>query len=296
MPPHVLIKYGEIKNKICNYVFQTCSKPANYDYVVGVARVLTEIKNTKLNIDMTPLKKRRHEFKVRQFIRKMKRTSPYIIYDMRGTKTGRLAAREFPILTMDKSYRKIIKPNNKWFLELDYNAAELRVLLSLSEREQPKEDIHDWNLKNIYGNTGSRESAKKRIFAWLYNPSSKDVATSNVYNRTDVLKRYWDGTHVKTHFGRIIEADKHHALNYIVQSTAADLFLRQMIKVGDFLRDKKSKIAFCLHDSLVIDLHEEDEHFINEIKGIFANTELGTFKVNSHGGRNFGEMKRINVN
>ena len=93
----------------------------------------------------------------------------------------------------------------------------------------------------------------------------------------------------------MIEADKHHALNYIVQSTAADLFLRQMIGVWKLLKGKQSQIAFCLHDSLVIDLAEKDTAIINEIKEEFAKTELGSFKVNIFGGKNFGEMKRMNV-
>ena len=61
------------------------------------------------------------------------------------------------------------------------------------------------------------------------------------------------------------------------------------------MKDKRSNIAFCLHDSLVIDLHEEDGVLIHEIKEIFANTNLGKFKVNVSGGKNFGEMKEMNV-
>jgi hypothetical protein len=68
-----------------------------------------------------------------------------------------------------------------------------------------------------------------------------------------------------------------------------------MIKVWELLKDKESQIAFCLHDSLVIDLAEKDETMVNEIKEDFAKTELGEFKVNVFGGKSFGEMKRMNV-
>ena len=93
-----------------------------------------------------------------------------------------------------------------------------------------------------------------------------------------------------------IEAPEKTAVNYLVQSTAADLFLRQMIKIWGMLKDKKSYVAFCLHDSLVIDLAEEDDSMINDLKEEFANTSLGLFKINSFGGKNFGEMKRLNLN
>jgi len=196
---------------------------------------------------------------------------------------------------MDKSYRKILKPNNDWFLEFDYNAAELRVMLGLLDKEQPKEDIHEWNIKNIYKN-GTRQEAKKRMFAWLYNPESKDPLSDEIYNREELLTKHWDGTQVKTYFDREIGADKHHALNYIVQSTASDLFLRQMIKVWERLKGKKSYIAFCMHDSLVIDFSEEDQYILNELKNAFVSTPLGRFKINACAGKTYGEMKKLNIN
>jgi len=295
VPPYFLLNYAHIKDKICAYVFSNFEKPQNYEFMTNLAKVLTEIKNTKLNTDLTPLGARRYEFKVRRFLKKINTTAPYIVYDMQGTKTGRLTSKSFPILTMDKEYRTILKPNNQWFLELDYNAAELRVMLALLGKKQPEEDLHEWNLKNVYGGTGTRDEAKKRIFAWLYNPESKDRLLNKEYDRDSVLQKYYNGSQVTTLWNRTIDSDDHHALNYIIQSTAADLFLRQMIKVWELLKDKKSQIAFCLHDSLVIDLAEEDETIVHELKEEFAVTELGKFKVNVFGGKSFGEMKRMNV-
>ena len=79
------------------------------------------------------------------------------------------------------------------------------------------------------------QEAKKRIFAWLYNPNSKDHLSSKAYERDSVLKKYYDSDQITTFFDRTIEADEHHALNYIIQSTAADLFFKQMIKVWEML-------------------------------------------------------------
>jgi hypothetical protein len=295
LPKHFLLKYGNIKNEITSYVFNNYKKPADYEFRADLIKVLTEIKNNRLNIDLAPLKSRMHEYKVRQFLQKNQNVQPYIDYNMYGTKTGRLTASGFPILTLQRGYRKILKPNNDWFLEMDYNAAELRVMMGLSGKTQPKDDIHDWNRENIFKGSESRESAKKRAFAWLYNPESKDRALNKEYDREFVLQKYFNGAQVTTIWGRTIDSDEHHALNYIIQSTAADLFLRQMIKVWELLKDRKSSIAFCLHDSLVIDLCEEDGPLIHEIKEAFADTDLGKFKVNVSGGRNFGEMKEMNV-
>ncbi len=296
VPESFLVDFGNIKNQICEHVFKKYEKPENYDYLLSLTKVLTEIKNKKLNINLKTLNEQLHQFKTRQFAAKVKHATPHIIYDAHRTKTGRLSTKDsFPILTMDKTHRHILEPNNDWFIEFDYNAAELRVMLSLLGKEQPEEDIHNWNLKNVYKDIGTRKKAKKRIFAWLYNPESKDYLSERAYDREQILEKYWNGTHVKTHFNREIEADKQHALNYIIQSTAADLFLRQMIKVWEKLQGKKSYIAFCLHDSLVVDFSEEDINILKEIKKIFKDTVLGQFKVNVVAGKNYGNMGKLSI-
>jgi DNA polymerase I-like protein with 3'-5' exonuclease and polymerase domains len=296
VPEQFLIDFCRVKNQICNFVFKNYEKPDDYEHMVSLAKVLTEIKNKKLNIDLDQLSGDLHKFKVRQFVKKTKTLQPYITYDQFKAKTGRLTTkRSFPILTMDKTYRKILKPNNDWFVEFDFNAAELRVLLGLLGEAQPQQDIHDWNAKNVYQGQITRDEAKKRIFAWLYNPASKDHLSSRIYKREAVVNKYYNNGQVTNFFNRKIEADEHHAPNYIIQSTAADLFLRQMIKLWEALKDKKSYIAFCLHDSLVIDFSEEDQFSLNDLKEIFAQTALGKFKVNVSAGKNYGDMKKLKV-
>ena len=196
---------------------------------------------------------------------------------------------------MDKNYRKILKPNNDWFIEFDFNAAELRVLLGLLGKEQPQEDLHEWNKKNVYKDLITREEAKKRIFAWLYNPESQDRLSSKTYDRERLLEKYWDGFKVDTIYNRTIESDKHHALNYLVQSTAADLFLRQATAVRSLLKNKKSYIAFMLHDSIVVDFSEEDMREIRTIKEKFGETKLGNFLVSVSAGKDFGSLQRIKM-
>ena len=194
---------------------------------------------------------------------------------------------------MDKAYRSILKPQNDFFIELDFNAAELRTLLALSGKAQPKEDIHEWNAQNVYGGVQSREEAKKRIFAWLYNPDSKDYLSSQAYDRELVLKKHYNKGQVKTSFDRIIPADEHHALNYIIQSTTSDLFLDRMLAVHKFLLDKKSFISFSIHDSLVIDFAESERDLIFEVGQIFSRTIFSDFLINVREGKNYGDMKEI---
>lgn len=295
VPHKFLLEYCDIKNKITEHVFDNYKKPENYDFLLNLIKLSTKIKYQKLNIDLSAIRAQLSQYKTRQFAKKIAKISPYIKYDIFGTKTGRLTTEKnsFPLLTMDKNYRSIIKPQNDWFVELDYNAAELRMLLSLSGKEQPREDIHDWNVENIYRGKLTREQAKKRIFSWLYNPNSNDFLSSRAYDRGSVKNRYWDGKCVNTAYNRHIESDEFHALNYIIQSTLSDMVLRQAIKLDELLKDKKTNIAFIVHDSVVLDMSSEDEHFINEIFWAFSNTDFGKFKTNVSAGKDFGDLKKL---
>ena len=203
---------------------------------------------------------------------------------------------------MPKGYRKIIKPNNDWLLELDYNAAELRTVLALSGRKQPTEDIHEWNIGNIFKGKLTRDEAKTNIFAWLYGSSNLSTidgdiraTLSEVYRKEEIVRQHWTGTHVRTRFGRTIPSDNHHALSYIIQSSTVDITLRRLIEIDRLLADTNSRVAFTLHDSVVIDLSDSDRHLVPRMVEIFGNTELGRFKTNVSAGRDFGSMSALRL-
>ena len=297
VPEPFLMEYCEIRNKITQYVFENYEKPVNYDFLVDLTKVLARIRHQKLNIDVSSLTDKAHLPKFRQAAKKYAQIDPYCRYNINGTKTGRLTTQKnsFPIMTMDKDFRSIVKPTNDWFVELDFNAAELRTLMALGGSETPLEDIHGWNARNLFNAHTTREEAKQGFFSWLYDENKTNPKLSKYYDRDKVREMYWDGEVVKTMFGREIEADRKHALNYIIQSTTADLVLRQVIKIHDMLRDMKGFIAFTIHDNIVLDLPDEERYTIPMMIEEFSNTELGKFLVNVKAGKDFGNLKALNL-
>ena len=303
VPDRFLLELCEIKNKITEHVIENYEEPENYDFLVNLSRVINDISYQRLNLDFKELQKSAVSYKGRQWYKKLKKIDPYIRYDIFGTKTGRLTTKKntFPALTLPKYCRSVLKPNNDWFVELDFNGAELRTLMALTGNDQPSGDIHEWNRRVLY--TGkmnhvlTRDQAKKEVFSWLYNSKKhkNEKILLNAYNKDLVKEKHWDGKNVSTIFNRTIPSDEHHALNYIIQSTCADLILRQMIKIHECLKDKKSKIAFCVHDSIVIDFSVEDRYILKDLINQFAETELGKFRVNVQAGENYGKMMEINV-
>ena len=110
-------------------------------------------------------------------------------------------------------------------------------------------------------------------------------------------EKYWNGSSVHTELGRTIkEVDDHHALSYIVQSTTSDLVLTRALDIHQYLQQRSSRIAFMMHDSIVIDLKHEERHIIPELMRIFGTTPFGEYKVNVALGKNFGDMKDLKIN
>lgn len=295
VPKKFLIEFCQIKNQICKHVFDNHERPKNYDYLVSLSRIIEDMKYRRLNINQKNLSMAKADH--RKFAKTLKQLDPSCKFNIYGTKTGRLTTepKSFPVLTLKKELRCVVEPHNDYFVELDFNAAELRTLISLQGKPQPEGDIHEWNIQNVFRGLVTRDEAKKRIFAWLYNPESEDYLCERAYNRSGVVKKYFTDGLVTTFFDKTIPSADRTALNYIIQSTCAENVLRQMIKVSNYLKGCKSHVAFPIHDSIVLDISAEEKEKLPEIIEIFSTTALGKFKVNVSAGTNFGNLERLNT-
>jgi len=139
----------------------------------------------------------------------------------------------------------------------------------------------------------TRENAKKKFFAWFYNPNRKNEKLENNYKNDEVLKKYYQNGLIETPFGRKIESDDFHSLNYLLQSTSSDNCLSQAIKISKFLRGRRSFVHSVVHDSITIDFHKDDRDIIHQIKQIFEDTRLGMFPSSMHIGKNYKDMEKV---
>lgn len=294
VPTRFMLDYCGVQEKIVNHVLDTTPKPNDYEFLVGVSEIIDDISHRSLNLSQA----------IPEFIdprlsarwRELQKKSPYIKYNLFAAKTGRLGLYKngFPILNLDKRFHSILRPNNDWLVEMDFNAMEYRVLLHLSGATQPDIDIHRWNGERIFKGITDRGELKKEAFAWLFNPKADNKLAERYYDREGVVLKYWDGHRVENEFGFVIEnVDQHHALNYIIQSTAASIFLRQLIRVYDRLRGMKSYIAFGVHDSIVLDIVDEEKYIIPELVRIFEDTPFGRFMAGVSAGHDYGNMRKI---
>jgi hypothetical protein len=295
IPHDALAEFCDVKNQITEHVFENYEKPRNYDYLNDASKLLYKIKHRDLLVGRKDWRRHFKSHNLLASAAKIANGNLHIDYNLFGTVTGRLSTfpGSFPILTMKRELRRIVRPHNDWFISMDYNGAEARTVLALSGQYQPEEDIHNWNIVNVFRNTDMpREEAKTLFFAWLYNPDSDNLDDS-YYDRKKVLDKYYDGEYITTIFDRHIEVNDWKALNYLVQSTTADLVIERAIAIDKMLEGKKSFISHIVHDEVVIDFADEDRDMIKEIKEVFANNKLDKFEVNLKAGKNYYDLENL---
>lgn len=301
IPQDALLEFCEIKNKITRHVFENREKPLHYDFLKNSSKLLHKIKYQELNVDIADCKSIFTSTNNRLGLKKILNGSRTIDYNLFGTVTGRLSTNQssFPILTMKKDFRRILKPKNDWFISLDYNGAEVRTVLALSGHAQPPEDVHEWNIQNVFKKFTltkypTRDEAKVLFFGWLYNPDST-IISSSFYDRNSLLDKHYENGYIKTIFGREIPVPQRKAFNYLIQSTTSDLVIERAIEIDKMLENTKSHISHIVHDEVVVDLHNDDKPMIPDIKSAFSNNRLGEFMVNLNAGKDYYNLEELNL-
>jgi hypothetical protein len=274
LPDHLLNRWLTLRESAMKGISKEIDRPSDYDILHKIHVLTSEIANQDIEVSGNDER---------------------VMYDMFSSATGRLATKKgsFPVLNLHKNERSNIKPKNDLYLELDLNGAEIRTLLAFSGVEQPKEDIHSWNTKQIEPWI-SREQAKEQFFAWLYNPKSEHEVYDRIYNKKAYLEHFVNDS-IQTPFGRRLSVDERRALNYLLQSTTSDIVLSNAYDIMKLLRGKRSFIAFTMHDSVVLDFAREDSCLVEEIKNIFETNLFGRFLSNVSIGKNFGEMRKVTI-
>ncbi len=299
VPSRFLSDWCEIKNRITKHVLKNISRPHRYEFYKHVSVMLGDLSVRNVKIDHRYISSYLNHPKLSNHAKQMLECDQRVMYNQFGTKTGRLTTKKgsFPILTLPQTFRKAIKPHNDFYVEIDFNGAEVRTLLGLLEKPQPVEDIHEFHLEHVFSTLSTRAQAKEAFFAWLYgSKKSTNIQQANqldlYYQKSKILNNFFNRGKVTTVFGKQIDnVSQHHALNYIIQSTTAELCLKQFLKANCLLSQHGSSfVAFLVHDAIVLDMKEEDAYLLDGVLKLIGSTNFGQFAINLKKGKNLGEM------
>ena len=294
IPSFVLEDYLSVVNRVCEEVWNSSTmSEEEYKTLKNNHIVSLMCSQNRLEFNNKWVKKNLHLGRLRQFM--SRKAHRRVKYDIFGTRTGRFATSKasFPILSLDKSFRSLLVPKNDLFAVFDYNAAEVRTLLSLSGISQPSSDIHEWNRKNILNSTSSRDDTKQKFFAWLYNPDASGPF-DQYYDRKAVVEKYWNPEgFVATPFGRKISSTDRLSLNYLLQSSTNDAIMESLIGALRSLQNFQGSVAFVIHDSIVLDCKRADAAKLEHFKRKLEDTRFGRYQCSFHLGKDFGNLRRM---
>ena len=277
VPEHQLHKWFSAREECMRAALSSMRRPKDYDILHKAHVLASKISRQNINYDN---KKSR------------------VDYNIFGSVTGRLTTNKgsVPIMTMKKEDRQKLKPSLDAFVELDLNAAEIRTLLFLQGTPQPSKDLHEWIAETTFSGELTRDQVKTKVFAWLYNFSAPKSQLDKIFSR-QIFRDFFasDDEVLTTPFGRRLVVEERKAQNYLLQSTTSDQVLENAYKIQRMLRGKKSTIAFTLHDSIILDMSQEDVIMLREIKKQFEQTRWGNFVSTCKVGKTFGDLKDLNI-
>jgi len=211
-----------------------------------------------------------------------------------------LNANSFNILSLAKDKRyKLDADKDFEFFEYDYNAFEIRVLLALLKINQPKGDLYEV-LHNMSNDYRQRSQFKQFLISSIYSKNEDKTVLYNFMKNREFYKQYQivEG-HVTNIFGKKMESDEYHILSRVLQSSAAYILYQQMYELAFFIETNKLKtrIAFCIHDSVCLMIHKDEHQYIDQFKQILATVNIkklnyeSFFELKIKRGKNYGEMK-----
>ena len=295
--PHRFLKqHAELKNRITEYVLRNYPKPENYASIMKTENIIKQVGLQNLKLNPTNVRLQMGTQKGRDLYRKLQ-AHPTIKYNQFGTRTGRLTTlpNSFPILTLPKKMRGVIEPYRTAFLEFDVVSAEVATLFYLTGRPIPSGDLHEWINKNAFGGKLTRDESKTAFFSWLYDPRKTNDALEKLFSRQEILEKYYFNGRINNPLGRKIEVGEEKALNYLVQSTFNDIFLINIAKLSEKLKEwgLKSNIAFFIHDSVVLDFDVREKDRIDDIVSVLSHFDDCKFDLHMNLGKNYGDMREI---
>lgn len=281
----IISDYYSIKLEIYRDTLETTTLPIDYEYLKK-AYIISETIYTN-NI----LKYNNEKIFIRY--------NPFTAYGRYG-----LLPDSFNILSLKKENRVNLNLNKNFsYLEIDFNSFEIRILFMLLGIKQPQEDLYDC-IRILSKSKLDRDSFKKDLIHKIYSKNEHKTPFYSFIKESKFYEKYKiENGFVQNIFGKKMDCDDFHLFSRIIQSTGAYIFYNQIYKIINFIYKNKlkSKILFCIHDSLCIAIHNDEKKYIEEIIKIYSKIELPeidysqTFLCKTKIGTNLGDMKEHGI-
>jgi len=237
-----------------------------------------------------------------------------ISYSNKRTLTGRITCTDkFNIQMMPKNdpIRKNIvsRFSGGKLINFDYSSFETILSMHLTKdkdfiKKYLEKDIHEETAKIIFNkdvvSKEERDFAKKINHSIVYgagkntiidslssfsNPESiyniiTQVLKPILYSKNGLISEFKNKKYINNYFGTFVFPQKEHAIyNNYIQSTAADIIAKKIIEIHSLLLRFHSKITTSIIDSIVVDIHPDEEFLIENITKIMSKVDDFDLKI-----------------
>jgi len=204
--------------------------------------------------------------------------------------------------------------------QFDYTSFEARIALYICENEDfiqnyYDKDLHFETARIIFDefdvNNEQRDIAKLANMAIMYGASEATALKilelfpepveklikikqflEPIFNKAKkVIEESKDKGYLINKWGSIIKPEKDFAgFNNYLQSTAAEIIVDKVLEIKSLLIGKKSQFMFQVHDSLVFDIHPEEEYLVEIIAKNLSYNRGMLFSINYKSGPNYKDL------
>jgi len=275
----VISFYKEYK-EVLLYIYEKYKNVVDYEYKTKAFIISEYISNNKLSY-------------ASNFVRIL--FNPFTDYGRFG-----LNANSFNILSLPKDKRSQLEaPSDYQLFEYDYNAFEIRVLLSLLNINQPKGDLYEV-LHDMSSDYRSRSQFKQFLISSIYSQNESKTLLFKLMKDRHFYEKYpIKNGFVTNVFGKTMDCDRYHLLSRILQSSAAYILYQQMYELILFIEkfNLNTKLLFCIHDSVCLAIHKDEKQHIDTFRQILSNVTIkelnysSSFNIKIKHGKNYGDMK-----
>ena len=288
-------------NEYCNDIVKSMDNlivDSNDEYMNDVVKAFTSIEKNgiKVSNDICDI----FDIRVKKHISNGKLYSNYNLWTTTGRPSNSFGSVNFAALPPEK--RKAFVAENDYLVEFDFDAYHLRLIADLvGYHTFGEESVHE-HLSKWY--ECSYEESKQKTFRLLYGGIDKETREKVPF--FDLTHKYindkWN--EINTHncvftdiyrrkllFKNYEDLNRNKVFNYLIQALETESNINKILKIQDYLYNKKTKLVLYGYDSFLFDFSNQDGvETLIDIKNIL---EEGKHFTKSKMGLNYGEMQDI---
>ena len=288
-------------NEYCNDIVKSMDNlivDSNDEYMNDVVKAFTSIEKNgiKVSDDICDI----FDMRVKKHISNGKLYSNYNLWTTTGRPSNSFGSVNFAALPPEK--RKGFVAENDYLVEFDFDAYHLRLIADLVgyhtfSEESVHEHLAKWyecsyeeskqkTFRLLYGGIDKQTREKVPFFDLTHKYINKKWNEINTHNLvfTDIYRR-------KLLFENYNDLNRNKVFNYLIQALETESNIKKILKVQDYLLEKKTKLVLYGYDSFLFDFSKQDG--VETLKDIKSILEEGKHFTKSKMGLNYGEMEDI---